>query len=31
LHAGDDTWPVEKGVEAISLDTLMHRLRDGQV
>jgi hypothetical protein len=26
LHSGDDTWPVEKGVEAISLAGLMQRL-----
>jgi len=28
LHGGEDTWPVEKGVEAISLAGLMRRLQD---
>lgn len=27
LHGGDETWPIEKGVEAISLEGLMQRLR----
>ncbi len=30
LHSGDDTWPVEEGVEAISLGGLLQRLRDEQ-
>lgn len=29
LHSGNDDWPVEKGVEATSLATLMQRLGDG--
>src|SRR5690606_27616487 len=29
LHSGNDDWPVEKGVEAISLANLMRRLGEG--
>jgi hypothetical protein len=29
LHSGDEAWPVEKGVEAISLAELMERLNNG--
>jgi predicted AAA+ superfamily ATPase len=31
LHGGDDSWPIEKGVDAISLHNLMQRLRADQV